>query len=154
MLKEEAPSRTHHNLDILKPEVAKGKLTADQIFEADSILRDRDLQLEGKRYIWDQLATEVEAEISHRTIRRTMHMTLDYEKHLACTIGYLSENAMKRRVEYSHIMLRKYPDPEDWDHYDSVMKYTLAMDLNANYTSLDQCYFTSERDISTFNRRK
>ena len=69
MLEEGASSRTHYNTDVIETRGRRGKLTADQILEADSILQDRGLQLEGNRYTWDQLATEVGAEVSGRTMR-------------------------------------------------------------------------------------
>lgn len=115
MLEEGASSRSRHHSDANETRGRKRKVTDEQIHEADSILQDRDLQLEGKRLTWEQLATEVGAEVTSRTMHFIMQATLDYEKCIACVKGWLGEKPMERRVEYADTMLIRYPKPEDWD---------------------------------------
>ena len=66
-------------------------MTEAQIDEADKILQDEELQLEGKRYTWEQLAVEIDAEVVGRTMKRVMEATLYYHKCLACVKGWLAE---------------------------------------------------------------
>ena len=73
------------------------------------------MQLEGKSYTWEQLATEIGADITGRTMKNILRSALDYEKCLACVKGWLGAKPMEKRVEYAHRMLFKYPEPEQWD---------------------------------------
>ena len=76
-----------------------------QIEEADHILQDEGLQLEGKRYTWEQLAMEIGADVVGRTMHNVMSAALNYEKCLACVKGWLAGPPMERRVEFAHMML-------------------------------------------------
>ena len=81
--------------------------------EADQILQQSNLELEGKRYTWEQIATEVEAEVVGRTMHNILRKALDYEKCLACVKGWLDETPMERRIEYASVMKARYPKSED-----------------------------------------
>ena len=39
---------------------------------------------------------------------------LNYHKCIACQRGWQSPVSIKNRVEYSRVMLERYPEPEDW----------------------------------------
>jgi hypothetical protein len=77
MIESGASSRTH---DPSKPETRgrKLKVTSEQVREADHLVQDNDLQLEGKRLTWGQVAMEVRAEVVGRTMHRTLQLALDY----------------------------------------------------------------------------
>ena len=47
-------------------------MTGVQVREADHILQDNELRLEGKRLTWDQLAMEVGADVVGRTMRNVL----------------------------------------------------------------------------------
>ena len=61
----------------------KRKVTEIQIEEADNILQDEDLELEGKRYKWEQLALEVGADMVEVTMRRIMQAAFNYHNCIA-----------------------------------------------------------------------
>ena len=73
-----------------------------------------DLELEGKRYTWEQIATEVGAEVVGRTMHNILRKALDFEKCLAWVKGWLDETPIERRVEYASVMKARYPKSEDW----------------------------------------
>ncbi len=81
IIQEGASARRHLDNETLG---RKRKVTEAQIDEADKILQDEDLQLEGKRYTWEQLAIEVGADVVGQTMRRIMQAALNYHKCLAC----------------------------------------------------------------------
>ena len=114
MLEEGAsPRKRHHISEINDTRGRKSKVTREQVREADQILQQSDLELEGKRYTWDQIAMEVGAEVVGRTIHKILRKALDYEKCLACVKGWLDETPMERRVEYASVMKARYPKSED-----------------------------------------
>lgn len=80
---------------------------------ADAILQDDALGLEGKALTWDQMATEVVADVYGRTMHRIMGDALEYGKHLACMKGCLSDHARAHKQGWAKMMYRKYPKPED-----------------------------------------
>ena len=84
LIRFEASSRTRHNQDLNETRDRKLKVSEAQVAEADKILQEIELELEGKRLTWKQLATEVSAEITERTMHRIMKLTLNYEKCKAC----------------------------------------------------------------------
>ncbi len=115
MIEPGAPSRTYANSSALETRGRKRKVTSEQVREADAILQHDVLGLEGKALIWDQLATEVGADVCGHTMHKIMSDALDYRKHLACIKGRLSDCAKAYRQEWAKIMYRKYPKPEDWN---------------------------------------
>ena len=84
MIEPGTPSRTYANSGALETRGRKGKVTSEQVREVDAILQDDVLGLEGKALTWDQLATEVGADVCGRTMHKIMSDALDYGKHLAC----------------------------------------------------------------------
>ncbi len=64
-----------------------------------AILQDDTLVLKGKGVTWDQLATEVGADVCGRTMQRIIRDALDYGKNLTYMKGWLLESAKKKRVE-------------------------------------------------------
>ena len=80
-------SRTRHNQDINETRGRKSKISGEQMTEADKILQEIELQLDGKRLTWEQLATEVAAEVTGRIMHRIMKLALNYEKCKACVTG-------------------------------------------------------------------
>ena len=89
-------SRTRHNQEGNETRGRPLKLTGAQVCEADSILEEENLGVEGKRYTWPQLAIEVGADVSGITMRRTMRAALGYHKCLACVRGWLDEHMSER----------------------------------------------------------
>ena len=61
MIEPGAPSRTYANSGASETRGRGKKVTSEQVQEADAILQDDALGLEGKALTWDQLATEVGA---------------------------------------------------------------------------------------------
>ncbi|KAK4233043.1 hypothetical protein C8A03DRAFT_48281 [Achaetomium macrosporum] len=53
--------------------------------------------------------------VSARTVRRAVG-SLDFRFCVACQKQWASQRLKERRVEYSRIMLEKYPEREDWRH--------------------------------------
>ena len=80
-------SRTRHNQDLIETRGRKLKVSGEQVVEADKILQEIELELDGKRLTWEQLATEVAAEVTDRTMHRIMKLAMDYEKCKACVTG-------------------------------------------------------------------
>ena len=115
IIRNGASSRRRHHSTLVETRGRKSKVTEAQIQEADHILQDEGLQLEGKRYTWEQLAMEIGADVVGRTMHNVMSAALNYEKCLACVKGWLADPPMERRVEFAHIMLTRYPKPEQWD---------------------------------------
>lgn len=83
------------------------KVTPEQVREADQIIQDDNLGLDGKRLTWEQLATEVGADVLGDCMKNTMQAALDYEKCLACVNGWLANSPMERRVEWATMMLAR-----------------------------------------------
>ena len=114
IIKSGASSRTRHNSSLVETRGRKRKISDDQLKEADHILQDQDLQLEGKRYTWDALAQEIGADVMGRTMKRTLTAALNYHKCLSCVEGWLAMASEERREEFATVMLNKYPRSEDW----------------------------------------
>ena len=71
MIEAGSSSRIRHNIiELNETRGRKSKVTGEQVREADHILQDDDLMLEGKRYTWDQIALEINAEVVGRTMHR------------------------------------------------------------------------------------
>lgn len=83
--------------------------------KADQILEDDSLELEGKKLTWEQLATEVGADVVGQTMKNIMNTALDHEKCLVCVKVWLKETPIDKRLEWAVIMLDKYPREEQWD---------------------------------------
>lgn len=107
-------SRRRHSTDTIETRGRWSKLSGPQVSEADHILQDGELELEGKRLTWEQLAIEIGADVVGRTMHSTLQAALNYHKCLACVKGWLAEPSMERRVKYASTMYEKYPKPEDW----------------------------------------
>ena len=93
MLEPGASSRTFHHSVEVETRGRKRKVTRDQVREADAILQDDSLGLEAKGLSWQQLATEVGADVQGRTMHSVMTDALDYNKYLACLKGWLPDRA-------------------------------------------------------------
>ena len=106
-------SRTHHNQDDNETRGRKRKLTGAPVQEADAILSEAALGIEGKSLTWEQLGTEVGADVSSHTMKDTMHEALDYKKCLAYQRGWMDPKLCARRVDYAEIMLSRYPESEN-----------------------------------------
>ena len=63
MIELGAPSSTYANSGALETRGQKRKFRSDQVREADAMLQVDSLGLEGKALTWDQLGTDVEAEV-------------------------------------------------------------------------------------------
>ena len=107
IIKSGASSRTRHNSSLVETRGRKRNISDDQLKEADHILQDQDLQLEGKRYTWDALAQEIGADVMGRTMKRTLTAALNYHKCLACVKGWLAMASEERREEFATVMLNK-----------------------------------------------
>ena len=99
MIEPGAPLRTYANSVALETRGRKRKVTSKQVLEVDTILQDDMFGLEGKELTWDQLATDVGADMCGRTMHKIMSDALDYKKHLACMKGWLSDRAKVHRQE-------------------------------------------------------
>ena len=98
MIQQGASSRTHHNSGF-EACGQEYKITTEQVRENDHLLEDDDFGLEAKALPWEALASEVEAEVTGQTIRKTMNVALGHGKRLACMKGHQSENAKAKRME-------------------------------------------------------
>ena len=98
LIQSGASSRRRHNQNIIETRGRKLKVSGEQVTEADKILQEIELQLEGKRLTWEQLATEVAAEVTGRTMHRIMKLAMNYEKCKAFVTGWLADRSMDRRV--------------------------------------------------------
>jgi hypothetical protein len=67
----------------------------------------------GHRLSWQALAHECSIEASTHTIRKMMG-TLNYRHCKSCKKGWVDERTAKNRVDFSKIMLDRYPDEDDW----------------------------------------
>ena len=114
IIRKGASTRTRHHTELIETRGRRSKITGEQVREADRLLQEDELQLEGKRLTWEQVAMEVGADVVGRTMHNVLRAALNYEKCLACVKGWLADPPMQKRVEYAHIMLAKYPKPEDW----------------------------------------
>ena len=90
------------------------KVTPAPVREADSLLEEVALEFKGKALTWEQVATEVGAAVSRKTMWNTLKAALDYHKCLAYLKGWLDDKMMAKRVEYAEIMLSRYPLKEQW----------------------------------------
>lgn len=63
MIAPGAPSRTYANSGALETRGRTRKVTSEQVREADAILQDDELGLEGKALTSDQLVTDVGVEV-------------------------------------------------------------------------------------------
>ena len=113
IIRKGASTRTRHHTELIETRGRRSKITGEQVREADRLLQEDELQLEGKRLTWEQVAMEVGADVVGRTMHNVLRPALNYEKCLACVKGWLADSPMQKRVEYAHIMLAKYPKPED-----------------------------------------
>lgn len=114
MIKKGASARTRHHTELIETRGRRSKVTGEQVREADHLLQEDELELEGKRLTWEQVAMEVGADVVGRTMHNVLRAALNYEKCLACVKGWLADPPMDRRVEWATVMLAKYPKPEDW----------------------------------------
>lgn len=77
----------HHSVEV-ETRGRKGRVTSDQVCEADAILQDDSLGLEAKGLSWQQLAKQqVGADVKGRTVHSVMRDALDYNKYLAWMKG-------------------------------------------------------------------
>ena len=72
-----APSRTRHNQDLIASRGRKSKVSGQQVAEADKIVPEIELELEGNRLTGEQLAAEAAAEVIRRTMHRIMKLAMD-----------------------------------------------------------------------------
>ena len=63
------------------------KITSEQVREGDQILQEEGLEV--RRLTWEQLATEVGADVIDETMKNIMQAALDYEK---CLVRYFHLN--------------------------------------------------------------
>ena len=91
------------------------EVASEQIREADHILQDDDLGLNGKNLTWNQLAVKMNADVIDRTTRNIMQAVLNYAKCLTCVKVWLTDAPMNRRVEWITVMLIKYLNNEHWN---------------------------------------
>ena len=89
------------------------KITPKQIFEVEKILENEGL--EGCSLTWIQLRFEAQIGASEPTIQKAMGI-LDHHKCGACQYGWKSFTSKKNRVQYSELILARYPNLKDWDH--------------------------------------
>ena len=143
IIRNGAASRRRHHSTLVETCGRKSKVTEAQIQEADHILQDEGLQLEGKRYTWEQLAMEIGADVVGRTMHNVMSAALNYEKCLACVMGWLADPPMERRVEFAHMMLTNIPNRSNGIAYDLVMRFILDMGRKDSYES----FVSPEHDI-------
>ena len=108
-------ARTRHNQwNVNETWGQKNKVTGAQVQEADAILQEEALKVEGKHYTWAQLAMKVEADVHDDTMRATMRAVLNYHKCLACVKEWLNKCMTECQIVYAHIMLQQYSLKQDW----------------------------------------
>lgn len=69
--------------------------------------------IEARGLTWEQLGNEVGLDYSGRTIQNAMG-TMDYHKCIACRKGWCNDRTAQNRVKWAEVMLKRYPEPEDW----------------------------------------
>ncbi|KAL2126551.1 hypothetical protein VTI74DRAFT_705 [Chaetomium olivicolor] len=72
---------------------------------------------DGRTLPWEAIpsAADLDIEISGRTVRRAVG-ELNFRRCIACERQYRSQQSKDQRVEYSRLMLERYPEPKDWYH--------------------------------------
>lgn len=71
----------------------------DQLNETDQILQNKNLQLEGKRYTWEQLVTKVGVDICDQTMQNNMRTVFNYHKCIAYVKGWLAETQEEKQFD-------------------------------------------------------
>ena len=70
---------------------------------------------DGRTLSWESIpsAAGLDLEVSARTVRRALR-ELNFRRCIACEKQYRSKQSKAKRVEYSRVMLERYPEPKDW----------------------------------------
>ncbi|KAI5805098.1 hypothetical protein EDC01DRAFT_642001 [Geopyxis carbonaria] len=105
-------SRLHNSKRRKETRGRAPKLGWKEIHAMDKIIED--WGIEARQLTWQALAYEAGIEdVSENTIRKAMG-TLDYHQCIACRKGYVNPSTAKDRLQFSKVMLERYPDPDDW----------------------------------------
>ena len=115
LLRASTTRKRHHNPELLETRGRHSKLSGSQIREADSILEEEELGIEGKRYTWTQIGLEIGAEVHGHTMKRNLQAALNYYKCLACVKNWLDSGICERRVKWAEEALELRPEPENWE---------------------------------------
>jgi hypothetical protein len=105
------PRRMHNDPTKEETRGRKSVVTPKHIQEMERILENEGIK--GLALTWAQLGYEVGLECRGRIIERAMG-TMDYHKCIACQRGWVNPKTAKNRVNFSTVMLERYPLPVDW----------------------------------------
>jgi hypothetical protein len=70
---------------------------------------------DGRTLLWEAIPSAVglDINVSARTVRRAVR-EMDFRRCLVYEKQYRSIQSKEKRVEYSRVMLERYPEPKDW----------------------------------------
>ena len=110
------PDRTFHNIeDTNKTRDRKRKITGAQIAQADRIIEETKLELQGKSLSWDSLGVKINADCCPTTVRRIVYLALNAYKRIAAVKQWLSRNIEIERVQHAELKLREIGhERENW----------------------------------------
>ena len=91
----------------------KRKMTREDIARCDRLLETAGF--DGKTLTWEQLAYEVNIDVSPWTMKREMNI-LNWHKCITCRKGWCSPDHAVRRVKWVKEALFLRPDLENWDN--------------------------------------
>jgi hypothetical protein len=104
--------RRHHNNEVLEEKRGRPPILSPKDIErVDRFLQDQGWS--ARSMTWSQIAEELDLDVSGQTLRSHIG-SMDYHKCIACAKGWISGNLAPKRKEWAEVMLRKYPEPEQW----------------------------------------
>ncbi|KAK3306050.1 uncharacterized protein B0T15DRAFT_217152 [Chaetomium strumarium] len=105
-------SRTYHSA-FSDRRGRKSKISDQDLATIERFLESNGFDGRTVPYASLPAAAGLDLDISARTVRRAVG-SLDFRFCVACQKQWASRRLKERRVEYSRIMLEKYPEREDW----------------------------------------
>jgi hypothetical protein len=104
--------RRHHNNEVIdKNRGCPPVLSPKDLEHADRFLQDQGWS--ARSMTWSQLAEELDLDVTGPTLQHHIG-SMDHYKCIACSKGWISGNLAPKRKEWAEVMLRKYPEPEQW----------------------------------------
>ncbi|KAI5787122.1 hypothetical protein EDC01DRAFT_729216 [Geopyxis carbonaria] len=89
----------------------KKKISQEQVKRMEEIIEENGR--EGHRLSWNALAHEAGVEASETTVRLTMGV-MNFRHCKTCKKKWVNPSTAEHRVDWSRVMLERYPDPDDW----------------------------------------
>lgn len=108
---ETSAQRRHNDPEESETRGRKSIVSTKDIREMEKILEEEGF--EARALTWQQLGFEAGLDCSEDMIKRVMG-TMNYHKCIACRKGWISPRTATKQVDWSTVMLERYPDQEDW----------------------------------------